>query len=320
MRNLFLEIHTPGKNSQEIQLRRGRHTVGRHPECDIMIDDPHVSRTQLALELGDPILQVYKTLDVAVGRLLKQVSPGTTVFVLASHGMGPHYDATFLLDEILHRLQDAPLSRVGRIERSLLRRGRNRIPLRLRRLLRPLRARLRGPLGAGIAGRECFAIPNNDVYGAVRINQIGREPHGRVPPGAQCTAFAEQLTQDLMQLTTDTGEPVVRRVLRSAELYDGALLGTLPDLLIEWNREKPISCVYSPKIGTIRGRFAGLRTGDHKPDGLLFALGPSIQPGRLKQAISVMDFAPTIAALLGVPLPDVDGRVIAPLAAASEAL
>jgi predicted AlkP superfamily phosphohydrolase/phosphomutase len=274
----------------------------------------------LAQELGDPILQVYKSLDMAVGRLLEQASPETTVIVLASHGMGPHYDATFLLDEILHRLQDAPLSQVGRIGSGLLRRGKRRIPRRVRELLRPLLAWIRGPRDAGRAGRECFKIPNNDVYGAVRINQIGREPHGRVPPGAQSTAFAEQLTRDLLQLTTDTGEPVVRRVLRSADLYDGALLSTLPDLLIEWNREKPITCVHSPKIGTIRGRFPGLRTGDHKSDGLMFALGPSIKPGRLEQPVSVMDFAPTIGALLGVPLPDVDGRVIEPLTATSKAL
>jgi len=269
----------------------------------------------LAQELGDPILQIYKALDAAVGRLLEQVSKETTVFVLASHGMGPHYDATFLLDEILHRLQNSHLSRAGRIGSSLLRCGKNRTPRRIRKLLRPLRALFRGDLDAGMAGRKCFAIPNNDVYGAVRINQIGREPHGLIPPGEQCAAFAHQLSQDLLQLTTDSGEPVVRRVLQTADLYEGTLLDTLPDLLIEWNREKPISFVHSPKIGTIRRRFAGRRTGDHKADGLLMALGPSIRSGRLEQPISVMDFAPTIASLLDVPLPYTDGRVITPLAA-----
>ena len=40
------------------------------------------------------------------------------------------------------------------------------------------------------------------------------------------------------------------------------------------------------------------------------AVGGGIKPGRVERTVSIVDFAPTITAMLGVPLPDVDGRFI----------
>jgi predicted AlkP superfamily phosphohydrolase/phosphomutase len=49
------------------------------------------------------------------------------------------------------------------------------------------------------------------------------------------------------------------------------------------------------------------RTGDHTRAGAFFACGPGIQVGELAEPVPVESFAPTIAALLGVALPGVDG-------------
>jgi predicted AlkP superfamily phosphohydrolase/phosphomutase len=122
--------------------------------------------------------------------------------------------------------------------------------------------------------------------------------------------FAE-LRRGLRELVNvHTGQHVVRDLLRSADLYQGEWLDYLPDFLVEWNREEPISCVSSPKIGTIRKEFDGFRSGDHKSEGFFWARGPGITAGRRSDPVSVMDFAPTVAALLGVSLADVDGKPI----------
>ncbi len=42
-------------------------------------------------------------------------------------------------------------------------------------------------------------------------------------------------------------------------------------------------------------------TGDHRPDGIIMAHGPDIQPGRI-EGLTIMEVAPTMAALLGVPV------------------
>jgi hypothetical protein len=39
-------------------------------------------------------------------------------------------------------------------------------------------------------------------------------------------------------------------------------------------------------------------------------MGPGIKPGWMERVVSIMDFAPTFTHLLGVELPDVDGKLI----------
>ncbi|HEX4994728.1 MAG TPA: hypothetical protein VFX87_07160, partial [Methylomirabilota bacterium] len=58
------------------------------------------------------------------------------------------------------------------------------------------------------------------------------------------------------------------------------------------------------------------RTGDHRPEGLFVAAGPGLGPARLSRSVSVMDFAPTLAALLDVEVPSPDGQPIHELLAA----
>ena len=60
----------------------------------------------------------------------------------------------------------------------------------------------------------------------------------------------------------------------------------------------------------------GNRSGDHTADSVFFAVGPHVARGRIESA-SLFDFAPTIAALHGVALPDTDGRVIPGLTVAN---
>ena len=130
-----------------------------------------------------------------------------------------------------------------------------------------------------LADRLCFTTPNNDVYGGIRVNLVGREPQGRIHPGAEYEAFCEALRTDLLAFVNlDLGQPLVRRVLRTSDLYKGDGVQDLPDLLVEWERDAPISRIQSPKTGVIEEVFPGRRTGDHKPEGPPFRSGPGIVP------------------------------------------
>ena len=96
-------------------------------------------------------------------------------------------------------------------------------------------------------------------------------------------------------------------------------LGDRADLLVVLNQPY-ITSISSPKFGKIdlKQVYQGSRQGDHKDPGLVFARGQTIEPGQLQEPISVLNLAPTIASLLGVALPDVDGTPIAALCGASE--
>jgi predicted AlkP superfamily phosphohydrolase/phosphomutase len=284
------------------------------------LHDPTHPRHDVALArtLGDPLKDVYVAIDAAVGRLVAQAGADARVFVLCSHGMGPCYGGNFLLDDVLRRLEGAPPAmNKGRWFDALLWCWQH-IPRVLRTMAGPVRdAAVRRINVAPIAvdgSRRCFQVPNNDGYGAIRVNLVGREPHGRIGAGAEYEDFCSALTNDLLSLVNvDTGRPVVQRVLRVADVHRGASLHELPDLLVEWSREAPIVAVSSSKTGRLDGRDPQHRSGDHRSEGLFFASGASIGAGPLGRAVGVIDFAPTIGTLLGVSLNDVEGTPIAEL-------
>jgi predicted AlkP superfamily phosphohydrolase/phosphomutase len=292
------------------------HCVGH--QCWHLHDERHQKYdSSLVAVAGDPIRDVYQAIDQGVGELLEKVGDDTHVVVFASHGMGPHYDATFMLDDILSRLEGEQAEPQQAPVAPLISQVWRRLPRSVRGLAGPLRRKARAALGLDKAGqlarRRCFRIPNNDAWGGIRVNLVGREPRGRVSPGQEYDEFCDKLSRDLMSFSNlTTGEPLVKQVLRSADLYEGENMHHLPDLLVEWNRSAPVSEVYSPKTGRITGQYKKCRTGDHTPEGLFFVSGPAVIPGQVRQQVSVMDVAPTIAALCGVELADVDGRSIAP--------
>ncbi len=269
--------------------------------------------------IGDPIKDVYIAIDTGIGALLESVGPHTAVFIFASHGMVPHYGGTFLLDAILRRLEGTRVRMGGARRRlaSALHWCWSRAPLRRTRVAAALGRQARAALGTALptlaqaSGCRSFQIPNNHVYGAIRVNRVGREPHGRVRPGADYEAYCEELTDDLLALVdVHSGVPVVQRVLRTSDLYARSQWDDLPDLLVEWNPKVPVSSVYSPRTGIVYGAYLGQRTGDHTPGGLLIASGPSMSAGPVERSVSTADVAPTIAAQLGVTLPDCDGEAL----------
>lgn len=287
---------------------------------------------ELARAVGDPIKDVYVAIDAAMGKILAEVDEDTTVIFLAGHGMGPKYQAQFLLDQILLRLgvakpaklepapqQPHPPTFVNQLD-SALAWGWRQLPDGIRKRLKPVHKQLRSWIDGPPTRRkptidpaagQCFMVSNNFAHGGIRVNLVGREPEGKVHPGREFDEVCTQLTRDLLDIVDlQTGKPIVQRVIRTAEMYQGDYLHYLPDLLVEWSNDTPVYAIGSKKIGEIRGEYRYCRSGEHKPGGLFIATGPSIRKGQLKRTVSILDFAPTLTALLGVPLPDADGTII----------
>jgi predicted AlkP superfamily phosphohydrolase/phosphomutase len=273
---------------------------------------------------GDPIRAVYGALDRALGELIDHTGDDSTLYVHLSHGMTAHYDGTCVLDPVLWRL-DEYASRtdlrgtftrvVDNAVNVLPRSARRRTLSSLIDLRRRLVARS-GPIGTDgravdipnwIGERRWWMQPNDSVYGSVRLNLDGREPDGRIRSTRKRDAV-EWLAERLSELVNvDTGEPAVVAVHLADDHYERVEGDPLGDLIVEWNRDAPIDTVWSPATGVVTAPYQQWRTGDHHRSGLLLALGSGIEPGRRPGSISVMDVAPTLAASLGIPTPDVDG-------------
>ena len=250
---------------------------------------------------------VYEAVDGAVGELLAAVPPETTVIVLLSHGVVPAFGGEHVFGEIVRRLDDS----YGAPSRLLMMRERVARPIGRWRHAR----RTSESLHSVDSSRRFFMLPGIGMHSYLRVNLVGREPRGRVRPGAELERLIESLRRDLLDLVDqDTGQPVVREVFRTADVYSGPI-DVLPDLVVEWDPTAPCSRVGSPRIGVVEKRRGGIRAGEHRAPGMLFVRGPNIAPGPLDDDVQAVDLAPTVMAMLGVTPPDLDGRAVASLAA-----
>lgn len=292
----------------------------------------------LSARLGNPIRRTYRAIDAAIGAILEDAGDAT-VIVFSCHGMGKWTGAHHLLREILVGLgvtEPPPAPPRERPARAVLRRGWRALPAPVRRAVRralgggdgPASAPDPGPWHArvpdGDQASRCFPLMNGLAVSGIRVNLRGREPRGLVEPGADQEAFEAGLAADLLAITDErTGGPLVRRVLRSRDLYAGEHLDILPDLLVEWDgsvgtgNTQVGGCrgatvrARSPKFGVVEGTNRYGRTGEHRREGVFVAVGPGITPGTLPAPLSTMDLGPTIAAAVGVRLEGVDGRAVA---------
>lgn len=317
------------------------HCVGH--QCWHLHDENYPGHdARVAAQTGNPLRDVYIAIDRAIGEVLAEAGPDTTVVVLCGHRMSHKRGAQFLLPDILVRLgvalfreASAP-SRPNHLDTALTWAW-QRTPAALRAHLEGARNRVRDWLDGhdpdavtspsvtrlDAATSRCFLMDSGFPVSGLRLNLFGREPNGLVRTGPEADAFCDRLAQDLLAIeNADTGVRMISSVKRTRDLYTGEYLDYLPDLLVEWSDNVLLgsaTCgnpagshirIRSDKLGVIEGTNNYCRTGDHRPEGVFVARGPGIVRGRLDRTVSIMDFAPTFTAMLGVDLPHVDGRPI----------
>jgi predicted AlkP superfamily phosphohydrolase/phosphomutase len=280
------------------------------------LHDPSHPRHDAALvaEIGDPVKAIYMAIDAALGRLLDAMDENVTVLVFSGIGMGPNYSGNFLLDQFL-RLREFGAIPPKRSVDGIRRAYRRMAPAPLRNLLLGVAAKTDERLIANDRSRRSyFYLPHNEISGAVRINLKGREENGKIEPGLEYDRLCEELARDLAGLVNaDTGRPIVKEVVRTAATYSGPFTEDLPDLFVIWNKLEPVSGLGTEDIGFVRSDYPGNRSGDHSSHMFFAAQGPGIVPGQMNAPVEVTDFAPTLAAILGVDPADWDGTAIAAL-------
>ena len=323
-----------------VQVFTEAHCAGH--QCWHLHDPAHPAHDAgVAEAVGDPLLTVLGAIDEAIGAIVDDAGDAF-VLVLTAHGMSHSHGSQLLLPEILGRLGlSAPLMPPSRsVVGNATSAAWHRLPPALRARLGSVRARVTREggasplpsLGVDPAASRCFVVGNGQAVGGIRLNLVGREPAGLVERGDEELELVDELSRELLALRDErTGRPAVRRVVRSAALYDGPMLDHLPDVLVEWNDELPIGSaglrdgygarvrLTSPQVGVVEALNHWGRSGEHRPGGLLIAAGGGIRGGRLAREVALVDLAPTLAGLLGISLTGLDGEPVAEIVTAAPA-
>ncbi|MGA0706406.1 MAG: alkaline phosphatase family protein [Steroidobacteraceae bacterium] len=270
---------------------------------------------------GQPLMrEVYTAVDEAIGQLISQAGPGTTVMVTSPDGMGANYSGCQLMPALLHRMGllhgpglDGGSTR-GPAKGGLLQALRGAIPLEFRQAVtRCLPRRYRYQLSMKWANSavdwqrsRVYCIPNsNEAY--FRANLEGREPTGIVHPGSEYEELIGELSAELHALRSADGSmSAVDRVTRIGQVCSGGRLADLPDLSVSWcSNARTTTTISSHSHGMVTG-LAGYQTspfytGNHRPAAFVATAGAhSLVPGN---GASVLDLAPTILRQLGVETP-----------------
>jgi predicted AlkP superfamily phosphohydrolase/phosphomutase len=302
---------------------------------------------------GDLLREVYVATDKEIGLLLEMVGSDVTVLIGSLHGMEHTAGSSLLLPHIMEALgafapargssqatKSAPnqtASAAGPIRQAKGPKGMLKMlwhlvprPLReaqynLRQWINTRYLQRGAPINIDPTRSKAFQMGfgAGSTFSGIRLNLKGREVGGILERGVESDQFIADLTAGLMEMINpETQRPLVRRVVRTADLFQGPRLEDLPDLMVEWEYDAGRGSTavgdatngiwrgWSERVGTVEHGNGSGRTGAHRVAGLMVAIGPTITPGTLDRFIEGVDFTPTILAHFGLTLPNAEGRVI----------
>ena len=280
----------------------------------------HVHEPEKAKKYGDAILNCYQLLDELIGKILENVDENnTTVIIMSDHGGGAlnriFYINQWLLDMGLVKLRKKANREIAlrlglskeNIRYMLIKLGLKRI---IKRIPKNLRERM--PDAYTISDFDWKETKAYSIggWGFIYLNLRGREPEGIVSE-EEYEVLRDYIINELYKLKDpDTGENVVKEVFKKEDLYDGQPSDQLPDLIVM--TDESIDCKHSiTKESSVLVPSSPGKSGNHRKDGIFIIKGKNIRKNMIIENAEIIDIAPTILYLMGVPIPsDMDGKVL----------
>jgi predicted AlkP superfamily phosphohydrolase/phosphomutase len=280
-----------------------------------------------AKEFEHAIRDTYVHIDQQLERILDDCGDDMIVIVMSDHGFGPTSNVRLRLNQVLH---DAGLLQFAGTSggRSVMRNFagwldallRSTLSADTKRTLSGLFPRLRvwfENLDEAKVSWEQTAAYVNETF---RSSPAVWIKNGVSQNGEHDGRVLRQVEEVLASLRDPiTGERVISNFYRPQEIYDGPHTDRAPNLLPSWwedgflldqsvpGRDRPPNVERSTT--PIRGgvEFAA----SHRLDGVFVASGGPIRTGAAITNARIIDVAPTVLYLMGLPIPsDMDGRVL----------
>ena len=289
-------------------------------------------------ELKNAIPLLYERIDKAMGGVLASLGEDVNILVVSDHGHGGINGKKIFLNNWLSgkgflKFDEKKIpgrglfSRVSRKKTGdILNLVRRTIPKRLRLGLVKIMPNLKDNFISGEAFSdidwEKTTAYSDDKKGNIWINVRGCQPKGIVSQGEEYEKVREKVMEEVKQMKDpESREPIFPEVFKKEELYFGPCTENAPDIIITEGKREYAYVLQRSKRGDDKTCWMAPLTDNekdklpnaiHRLEGILIAKGKHLQEqGRISEPASIMDLAPTILYMMGLPVPeDMDGRVL----------
>lgn len=215
-------------------------------------------------------LDCYRQIDETVGEIAGKLGPDVTLMVMSDHGFCTLRKEVYLN----HWLESHGWLKFGEAD------------------------------GTSLKDIDDSSVAYSLDPGRFYLNLKGREPRGKVQPGSEANRVRDEIAAALLELEDpDSGDRIIDQVRKREDIYSGLHFERAPDLVAVPKRGYDLKGALGKRALTGRETLVGMHTLE---DAMLFIQGQEI----VKDDLEIVDVAPTILKLMGVPIPpEMDGSV-----------
>ena len=266
---------------------------------------------------AEPVETFFQYLDKVIGEVAGQLSTDDNLLIISDHGFDKAPQKALNINSWLHQmgwLQPVSGRSVGGISSRLFHK---RTVRSIAKKLLPQKARnyIRREMNSNLEGfvdrskTKAYYVPLYNHVCGIAVNRAAMSENGVVAE-EEYEAFRDEIISRSLEITDpDSGQRIIDKALRREEVYSGEFMERIPDIIIFLKESEYMgSSMFEGKITMPIQRS---KTGDHKEEGIFIFSGPNAQKGYVRDHKSIIDIAPTICHLMGVPLSEAyDGKVI----------
>ena len=291
-----------------------------------LVDPSHPRHNpEAARRFGPSFKTVFQSIDQTIGRMVDRLDDDATVIVMSDHGFGSlHYTVNinlFLLDQGLLQLKHGVWTR---LKSDLFRAGITPASfwhlierVGLQNYVWQVSRSTRNKVVSRFLSFDDVDWGRTVAYsighvGQVYVNLKGREPDGIVEPGEEHRVVRQRAGEALQHLRhPKTGKSLADEIIPGDQVAHGPYASRGADLHLVLDGYRAVAFpLFAADHRIITSQIRG-DSGCHRRHGMLIAWGDGIRSGGAIKGARIMDLAPTILHLLGLPVPDdMDGRVL----------
>jgi predicted AlkP superfamily phosphohydrolase/phosphomutase len=286
---------------------------------------------------GDTIYRIYRKIDKNLLDIMQAVGEDAVYIIMSDHGAGPVGSNQLFLNNYLQQIgvlkyktgakeqgkfHSTFWALLKKMESVLKANLSTRQKMALTKLFPRIRNKFESYLSLSMIDwhhTRAYSIEIFTTSANIWINLKGNRPNGIVDE-KDYDSLTEFIVKKLYELKDSDGRQVIKKVYRKNEIYNGPFTENAPDLILDWwtgdgfipkNSISSEGCGVS--ISTNKGKLRGGIdwSGTHKINGTFLAEGYPFKKGFRSKSARIIDIAPTVLYLSGLPIPDdMDGRVL----------